>query len=74
MRTIQDILKEKEEKLAQKLQDIKLLESQVAKLRGAIEIMKEEEQGENEVLQFDSPSGNGRATTAPVAPPVRNWP
>jgi hypothetical protein len=76
MRTIHDVLKEKEEKLSHKLQEIKSLESQVAKLRGAIEIMKEEEQGEPDILQLDSPPpAPARSVPAPSAQPaVRNWP
>lgn len=72
MKTIHEVLKAKEELLAKKAQEIKLLEAQVAKLRGAIEVMDEEQA--TDILQVDTPPASGRATSLPSQSPSRNWP
>ncbi len=41
MRNIFELLQEKEQQLREKQQAVKMLEDQIAKLRGAIDIMKE---------------------------------
>ncbi|HET8668410.1 MAG TPA: hypothetical protein VFM10_10550 [Terriglobales bacterium] len=72
MRTIHEVLKEKEERLNQKRQEIKALELQIAQLRGAIDIMKEEDHSEPDLLQLEPlQAAPARATTQQ---PSRNWP
>jgi hypothetical protein len=46
MKNIFEVLQEKEDQLREKKQAVKVLEEQVAKLRGAIEIFKEVMKGE----------------------------
>lgn len=73
MRTIHEVLKEKEERLNHKRQEIKALEAQVAQLRGAIDIMKEEDHSEPDVLQLE-PLQSAPARAATTQQPSRNWP
>ncbi len=78
MKSIVDVIHEKEELLRQKQQQVKMIEEQLAKLRIAAEIMADED---GEVLAVNAPEiipvnvapkGNGRS--APPAVATKNWP
>lgn len=78
MKSIVDVIREKEELLRHKQQQVKMLEEQLAKLRIAAEIMATEE---GEVLALNvpeivpanaAPKGNGRPV--PAATATKNWP
>lgn len=76
MRNIFELLQEKEQQLHEKQQAVKVLEEQIAKLRGAIDIMKEV-LSEDQVLGPEKPAAEPTATARPAqaaAAPSRNWP
>jgi len=83
MKNIFEVLQEKEEQLREKKQAVKLLEEQVTKLRGAIEIFKEVMKGEegsspangaaNVLVAVDDPLNLNTRPASPAAP-TRNWP
>ncbi len=77
MKSILDVIHEKEEILRQRQQQIKMLEEQLAKLRIAADIMADDD----EVLTVNSPEmmpvapapkTNGRTVAAPSS--TKNWP
>ena len=79
MKNIFEVLQEKEEQLREKKQAVKLLEEQVVKLRGAIEIfeevMKTEEAASPGVPPaVDDPLNLNIRPSAQAATPTRNWP
>ena len=78
MKNIFEVLKEKEEQLREKKQAIKLLEEQVTKLRGAIQIFEEVMKAEESTAALnvaDDPLNlNVRPVAAAAAAPSRNWP
>lgn len=79
MKNIFEVLQEKEEQLREKKQAVKLLEEQVVKLRGAIEIfeevMKAEECASPAVpAATDDPLNLNKRPAAQAAAPTRNWP
>ncbi len=77
MKSILDVIHEKEEILRQRQQQVKMLEEQLAKLRIAADIMADDD----EVLAVNAPEmmpvqpapkGNGRTVAAPAS--TKNWP
>jgi hypothetical protein len=76
MKSILDVIHEKEELLRQRQQQVKMLEEQLAKLRIAAEIIADDE---GEVLAVNVPEmisvspvkDNGRSSSAA---PSKNWP
>ncbi len=77
MKSILDVIHEKEEILRQRQQQVKMLEEQLAKLRIAADIMADDD----EVLTVNSPEmmpvapapkANGRTVAAPSS--TKNWP
>ncbi len=77
MKSILDVIHEKEEILRQRQQQVKMLEEQLAKLRIAADIMSDDD----EVLAVNppemmpvapAPKANGRTTAAPGS--TKNWP
>ncbi len=78
MKSIVDVIHEKEEQLRQRQAQVKSLEEQLAKLRIACDIMSDDE---GEVLAVNTPEmmpvapapkGNGRAMATPGS--SKNWP
>ncbi len=77
MKSILDVIHEKEEFLRQRQQQVKMLEEQLAKLRIAADIMADDD----EVLAVNAPEmmpvapapkGNGRTVATPGS--TKNWP
>lgn len=78
MKSIVDVIHEKEELLRDRQQQVKMLEEQLAKLRIAAEIMAGDE---GEVLAVNAPeiiavsaAPKNNVRTAPPAAATKNWP
>lgn len=77
MKSILDVIHEKEELLRQRQQQVKMLEEQLAKLRTAADIIADDDEvipvSAPEMIPTPAPKANGRATM-PSAAPTKNWP
>lgn len=77
MKSILDVIHEKEEILRQRQQQVKMLEEQLAKLRIAADIMADDDEviavNPPEIMPVSpAPKANGRAVANPGT--TKNWP